>query len=284
MIKRFGVFALACALIGCLALVGCTTETYVPESKTPTVSTPVIGKQGVLRVGVDSQNAPFAAEGSAKVSGLDVDIAAALADVLGLKLEVVDVGSDPDKALNDGTVDIVMGIDAGDTTVTCWISDAYLQSGVALFGAPGAAVPGESATPKVAAQSSSMSAWEVTDQYGTEALVASEDLRGAFTQLHSGQVDYVAADAIIGTYAAYISDVNAEPVALLQKPVGRCIGVADSKTELKTTISDALVKLNGGGIIPVVERKWLGKAVDVSKLSQIGTESNGQPVETPAAA
>ena len=59
------------------------------------------------------------------------DAAAAIADELGLKLEVVDVGSDPEGALSSKRADIVLGIDSSTTDSSYWRSSAYLQSGVA---------------------------------------------------------------------------------------------------------------------------------------------------------
>ena len=71
--------------------------------------------------------------GSGKIIGIDVDIAAALADELGLKLSVVDVGSDPAGALANGTVDVVLGIDDSASDGDFWRSASYLPTGIALF-------------------------------------------------------------------------------------------------------------------------------------------------------
>ena len=86
-----------------------------------------------LRVGVNTENPPLAGMGSGKIIGIDVDIAAALADELGLKLSVVDVGSDPAGALANGTVDVVLGIDDSASDGDFWRSASYLPTGIALF-------------------------------------------------------------------------------------------------------------------------------------------------------
>ncbi|MEG0324646.1 MAG: transporter substrate-binding domain-containing protein, partial [Raoultibacter sp.] len=132
-------------MLGCIvafstvfALAGCATQEYQPSEKSPTVSPSVIVEQGVLRVGVTTENnTPFAGQVSGKIVGLDVDVAAAIADSLGLKLELVDVGTDVDTALANKQVDIVMGIEKTTTQVTCWRSEAYVESAVALFAQPG---------------------------------------------------------------------------------------------------------------------------------------------------
>lgn len=95
--RSFVAVAFAALLaVGLFGLAGCTgSGTYQPELKSAEVAPPVIGEEGTLRVGVNTENPPLAGMGSGKIIGIDVDIAAALADELGLKLSVVDVGSDP---------------------------------------------------------------------------------------------------------------------------------------------------------------------------------------------
>ena len=129
--KRFKTLV-SCGLVAvCMAaavslLSGCASqETYTPPEKEATLSTPTIGKDGVLRVGVNTQNQPLAGQStsSSNIVGIDADIAAALADNFGLKVELVDVGTDFETALNEGTVDIVMGVDSTDADVTFWKSE-----------------------------------------------------------------------------------------------------------------------------------------------------------------
>lgn len=270
MFKRLGTLVLGCMLAfgTVFALAGCATQDYTPSEKSPTVSPDTIIEAGVLRVGVTTENnTPFAGQASGKIVGLDVDIAAALADNLGLKLEIVDVGTDVDAALANKQVDIVMGVDKTSAQVTCWRSEVYVESAVALFAAPSTtAVPTKASAPKIAAQSSSMSAWEVTNQFGDDALNATSDLKSAFEAVSSGTAQYAAADAVIGTYAAHTSNVDVHIVALMQSPSGYSIGVLDTNTDLKTTISDALANLTGGGIISLIESKWLGTSVDLANI------------------
>lgn len=270
MIKRLGTLMLGCMLAfgTVFALTGCATQDYVPKEKSPTVSSDVLIEAGVLHVGVTAENnTPFAGQASGKIVGLDVDIAAALADNLGLKLEIVDVGTDVDAALANKQVDIVMGVDKTSTQVACWRSDVYVESAVALFAPPSTtAVPTKESAPTIAAQSSSMSAWEVTNQFGDEALDATSDLKGAFQAASSGAAGYAAADAVIGTYAAHTSEIDVHIVALMQNPSGYSIGVLDTNTDLKTAVSDALATLSGGGIISLIETKWLGTAIDLSNV------------------
>lgn len=266
--KFIGAFvASALALFG---LAGCASqESYQPPEKTPTLSSPTIAQDGVLRVGVNTGNAPLAGQpaSSSKIVGLDVDVAAALADQFGLKLELVDVGTDAEAALTNGSVDIVMGVDKADSAATFWTSEAYLPTAVALFALPANdAVPTNEEAPVIAAQTSSKSSWAVSNEFEGGTLVTTDDLKSAFAKLESGDVQYVAADAVIGTYAAHSAGYDVHIVALMQQPSGYAVGVLDSNAELKQAVSDALTSLTGTGIVDVIETKWLGSVLDLSQI------------------
>lgn len=203
--RSFVAVAFAALLaVGLFGLAGCTgSGTYQPELKSAEVAPPVIGEEGTLRVGVNTENPPLAGMGSGKIIGIDVDIAAALADELGLKLSVVDVGSDPAGALANGTVDVVLGIDDSASDGDFWRSASYLPTGIALFAlSPDAGIPTQDSGATFAAQVSSKSAWAVSNGFGESSLTPTDSLKEAFEALEAGSVQYVAADAVIGLYAA----------------------------------------------------------------------------------
>ena len=177
--KHLKRFAACCAAAVCCAAMlllatGCQQqqESYTPPEATPSVSKPVIAQEGVLRVGVNANNAPLAGQpsSSTKIVGIDVDMAAALADQLGLKLEVVDVSTDAAGALTSGKVDVVMGVNKSDSP-SFWTSDTYLPTAVALFAqSSNSTVPANSASTKIAAQVSSNSAWAVTNEFDNSTI------------------------------------------------------------------------------------------------------------------
>ena len=278
--QRVSLLAVVSALlIAVLGLCGCAQvselssslfgKPYTPEKLQPTVSTPTIGKEGVLRVGVDASNAPYSTQVSGKLAGIDVDMAAALAAQMGLSLELVDVGSDAEGALKAGTVDVVMSMDSSDSSSSYWLSDPYLQTCVALFSkGQASSVPSASSSVSIEAQAASMSAWEVSNQFGDEALKTVPDLKTAFSDLNDGKVDYVAADAVIGVYITHTTHSDVHITALMQKVSGRSIGVLSSNDELKKAVSDALDAINSGGIGSIIEAKWLGSALSLDQYSQ----------------
>ncbi|WP_454946413.1 substrate-binding periplasmic protein [Cryptobacterium curtum] len=281
--QRVSLLAVVSALlIAVLGLCGCAQvselssslfgKPYTPEKLQPTVSTPTIGKEGVLRVGVDASNAPYSTQVSGKLAGIDVDMAAALAAQMGLSLELVDVGSDAEGALKAGTVDVVMSMDSSDSSSSYWLSDPYLQTCVALFSkGQASSVPSASSSVSIEAQAASMSAWEVSNQFGDEALKTVPDLKTAFSDLNGGKVDYVAADAVIGVYITHTTHSDVHITALMQKVSGRSIGVLSSNDELKKAVSDALDAINSGGIGSIIEAKWLGSALSLDQYSQTAT-------------
>lgn len=272
--KRWKVGALVFALVACLsvALVGCQTQEYKPEPKGQTVSATALGTSGTLRVGVNAQSAPLAGQtsSSSRIVGIDVDVAAYIADQLGCKVEIVDVGTEPEKALENKTVDIVLGIDASETETTYWKSETYLDTSVALFGtAAESAIPTTDSNPQIAAQASSKSSWRVTNLFGDDSLVVQSDLKSAFDALSTGSARYVAADAVIGTYVAFSDGDNDKIVALLQDPTGYCAAVSADNTELQGAITSAMNKLVNGGMMSIIEEKWLGTTLNLDSITVI---------------
>lgn len=262
--------ALAAALA--FALGGCSSQDeYVPPLGDPQITPPAIGQEGVLRVGVNTEKSPLAGRGSEKIIGIDVDIAAALADQLGLKVQIEDIGTDAGKALEEGTVDIVMGQETAEEDDAIWHSPQYLPTGVVLFAKEGsnAAVPTGAVTPKIAAQISSKSAWAVTNAFGEDALVSTNDLATAFSDLSKGDVDFVASDAVIGMYAANLQDVPVEIACLLDTASGYCVGVKKDDTELQKAIQGALEAITGNGVVGVIEDKWLGGAISLEGVQKV---------------
>ena len=283
--KRLKLVALSCLAIAVLSvmLVGCNSQTYTPTGKSQAVSASALGKDGTLRVGVNASSAPLAGKtsSSSRIVGIDVDVASYLADELGLKVEITDVGNDPAAALKAGNVDMVLGVDASEKDAEYWRSSSYISTGVALFAAANeTSVPTVDSKPKIAAQASSKSSWRVTNLFGDDSLVVQNDLKSAFAALASGDVKYVAADAVIGTYVSYSNSYNAKVIALLQDPSGYCAAIASSNNELQSAIGAAVTKLISGGMMDVIEKKWLGATVDLENVTVVkGSSKDGSESE-----
>ena len=273
-------FSVLCTLAGvCVAILliftlsGCSfvLESDAPELSEAKLTTPTISENGVLKVGVNTSQSPLAGMGNSKIIGIDVDIAAALADSLGLKLQIVDTGSTPAKSLANGEVDVAFGIDKSDAPSGVKLTDAYIPTAVVYFkkaGASPVSLTGDT-VPKIGVQGSSKSAWTASNAFGNDAVTSSSDLSGAFQQLSSGAVDYVAADAVIGMYAANKASVSVEIAALGSDSSGYCVAVAEKNTALVSEIATVLSKLVDDGTIATIENKWLGNEVDLSSAKKV---------------
>ncbi|NPD30528.1 amino acid ABC transporter substrate-binding protein [Eggerthellaceae bacterium zg-1084] len=270
---RLKVPALACLIAGLVAcmLTSCSpslpSTSYTPPAKQQSIDDSALKTPGVLKVGVNAAAAPLAgkASSSAKLVGIDVDVAAAIADRLGVKVEVVDVGKDAARALSSGQVDVVLGVDSASSEAGYWKSTVYLATGVALFAKDASAkAPQVTESVSIGAQVSSKSAWSVENVFGEPSLVVQDSLASAFAALMSGKVDYVASDAVTGVYLAKTSAESARIVALVQQPGGYCAAVGSSNAALQSAVSDAVSALSKAGLIDAIQTKWLGSPLDLS--------------------
>lgn len=271
--------AISLLLALCIGLLaGCSSGDYTPEPSEQKIDNSLLHTPGTLRVGVDASNAPYAAESQGAIVGIDVDVAAALADELGLKLELVDVGSNAEQAFTTDDVDIVMGV--GSDAKNCWISEPYLSSSIVLFAAEeGTKVPATTDVFTVAAQAASMSAVEVTNRLGQDHLEAAADIQAAFDQLKSGSANYVATDSTIGSYVAHSAGMTIYPVALLAEETKYCIGAPDTAAGLQDAVSQALKTLSDGGVLALIDQKWLGTQMDFTSLTLIEPIPEPEPEE-----
>lgn len=280
--KRWKIAALVCAVVAfaSLLLAGCSTQEYKPAPQDQMVPASALGQNGTLRVGVNASHAPLAGrpEGASptdasSIIGIDVDVARCMADQMGLKVQIVDVGNDPQAALDEGVVDIVLGVDASESDGTYWKSEPYLATAIALFGTEAEnSVPTLDSKPKIAAQASSESSWRVTNLFGDSSLVSKDNLPAAFEAMNSGAARYVASDAVVGTYNAKVKKYNEKIVALLEDPNGYCVAVASNNTDMQSAVATVVGRLVSGGIMDVIETQWLGAPLHLDKVTVVKSQ------------
>ena len=275
---RAAFVALACLFVafGALWLCGCTTNTDAPGLKSSSVSNSAVKEAGTLKVGVNTSLSPMAGTGNSKIIGIDVDIAAAMADQMGLKLEVVDTGSNAAKALANGDVDVVLGVDVTEGPANAKLTDQYLQTCVSYFAKAGSneGTPKAGANKKIAVQGSSKSSWSATNLFGKDAVLSCDDLTSAFQSLQKGDVQYVAADAVVGLYAANKANIDVEIVGVEENSGGYCAAVKSDSTETYSAVQDALTKIKSAGMIDVIENKWLGQELNLDNVAKIEKSSS----------
>lgn len=272
------VVALAAA---CFALCGCSADKGDPNvTLNPTVSSPTIIQDGVLSVGVDTTYAPFAIESEGQIVGIDVDVAAAVADQLGLELKLVDLaGQNANDALANNEVDIVMNLErlAGSKT-SALKAAAYIYDGPALFqlnAEEGATVDINTLDDaSISAQSTSLAASTIQDMYpNNKNIQILSTLTDVMDALTSGQVTYSAADLVVGSYAALSRD-GVSYVASLATPEPIYIGVLSTNNSLGTAVAGAVETLEQEGVLEMVLAKWMGSHSANIALPSVGSAIN----------
>ena len=113
----------------------------------------------------------------------------------------------------------------------------------------------------------SQSAITAQTQFGAANVALENNVSKCFEKLNNNEIKYVAADAVVGSYYAKSDDVSTSIIALLSKPSGYCIGVNADNKNLSEKIKNALETIAKGGITSVIEKKWLGKSLDLDKVS-----------------
>ncbi|MGV8083167.1 MAG: substrate-binding periplasmic protein [Coriobacteriia bacterium] len=263
---RLAVLVLVCAAVAGLLLAGCAKKTE-STTVTPKVTPPAVKQEGVLRAGIDLSWPPYGGVDGDKQAGLDIDVASAIADELGLKLVVVDVkASEAATALADGRVDAIFSAKMSQTDVgRVTIAVSYLSDGPALFTAEENSLSVEaSQTPdawasslRIGAQEGSPSYWRLSNYLGTGSVTSYPTLREALEALKGGELDAVGGDAIIGTYIARdLGGIRFAGQLEYAELLG--IGVDPQNTDLANAIREAVDTIRANGVLTAARHKWVG--------------------------
>ena len=278
MIKKFsiGIMAAIFAVVLCLAFAGCAPGNYNKELKEAQLHTPDILEEGKLKVGVNFGNPPMAGD-TAKASGIDIDVASAIAEDLGLEVEIVDCGTTPETALSEKKCDILMGVPQSSNLSDVWKSEPYIQTASALFAKDSdAPVPVKGGADKFASEMASSSAISCQAQFDVANIKLDSTISAAFEDLSNGAVKYVAADAIIGSYNIKENNIEASMIALLNRPSGFCACALSSNSKLTEKIKGSMETLSKGGVFLVIEKRWLGRALELDTCNKTA-EADNQP-------
>lgn len=229
------------------------------EAPVPLVAPPAIKTAGELSAGMDLGYAPYAGIDASRQAGIDIDVAAALAERLGLKLVVVDIDpSEAATALADGRIDVALGglriTDAALADVA--FAGSYLVDGPVFFSAKEETLTlGTLGGRRVGAQLGSASFWRLESEFGEGETKSYETLRAAFEALKSGEVDVVAGDAVVGVYIA--RDFPGLRVAgQLEPAVPVGVAVRKDAPELESKVRESLDALAAEGVLETIRSKW----------------------------
>lgn len=222
--------------------------------------------EGYLTVGLQREDvsAPFVIEGSgSSIYGIDVDLASAVADELGLMVRFVSVEG-VDQPLANGLADVVM--DSSPERVSrSTVVGSYYESAAAFFtyGPSVVATPEELNGRTVGVQESSFSQGVLNrSSLGmTQAMYA--NLNEAFDALQRGEVDYVLCDIYPGAYLAAAYD-GVGFAGILGTPTAMGMAVSADNATLQVVVQDALATVLGNGSMDIIRQVWVGGMPAVS--------------------
>lgn len=241
-----------------------STETATTEAAEGTV--PTI-KDGVLMVGMEIGYPPmeYFDEDGATPIGFDVEVANAVADYMGLELEIVDTAWDG----------IFAGVDTGkyDVIFSCVsitderkekfnISEPYVSNHTVLI------VPNDSEIDSMEAlngHSTAVQAETTADDYMKERsaelgveLYQYDKVINCFDELKTGRVDSVFVDSVVASY--YLGDEASNYKTVWEndelEPIGFC--VKKGNDDLTAALEDAVNALYEDGTLATIAEKYFG--------------------------
>lgn len=281
--------AFACLLAGaCLAGCQAPVTTSVADAVAlrnaqakaqMSVSAPVVHQDGVLRVAVlTSAGSPHVMEASdGTLQGIDVDVAAALAQQMGLGLELVPVSSVSEASAQGA--DVVLGVspqDSGGLTVV----SSYMEEAVGIFCHDGADLSdaGALASQGVAVVSGTGAQRAVTAVPGLAAAQRPYDgIDAAFDALEAGEVACVACPAYEGAYIA-LGHPGISMAGTVDVPRTVGAGVERGNTELVSAVQDSLDAVGSNGVLALIRSRWVGDLPTLTADSLIGDLSAAEPL------
>ena len=229
-----------------------------------------IEQDGVLRVGLDPTYPPFEVTNENGVAGLDVDLANALADELGLRVEFVHFGYDGlYDALATEQVDILISalVTVPGRTRDFAYSEPYFNAGEVLI------VPGESSDiSEMADLDSRILAVELGAQGHVEStqwekrlpdltIAPYNSAEEALAAVSGAEADAALVDSISGRLYLANQPDDQSPLKLISTPVtvepfAMVVRIEDET--LLEKINDSLNSLTASGHLDQIIQRWLG--------------------------
>ena len=225
-----------------------------------------IKKAGVLRVATFDSNPPFGFVDakSNDIVGLDVDYAKAVANKLGVKLEIQPTNPANRIAfLKSGKVDLVFA----NFTITderkkeVDFSTPYFASGTQFIAKKGVLKsPDQLNHLRIGADKGTTNEQQVRAQFPSATIVAYDDTPFAFAALRTGNVQAITQDGpkLVGLLANVPDKANYEisPFAISHDYEG--VGVPKGETRLLGVVNDTLVGLEADGSAAKIYDQWFG--------------------------
>ena len=236
----------------------------------PVVSAPTVVVDGYLTVGIktlDTIAPSYIANADGTISGLDIDLASAIAEEMGLKVRFVDVYNLAESL--SITCDIAMDVVAGEDPYATVVGQ-YTEQATAFFykGEPVTLGVADLYGKTVALQQGSVSQ-ALLETSGLQMYQSPySNLNEAFEALDAGIVDFVLCEAYPGAYLASTYE-GMSCCGTLDVPTSVGIGVSVYNTELQAAVQTAFDKVNNNGLMDIVRRDWVGGMANLSYANQV---------------
>lgn len=280
------------AAVAAFSLAGCSFLSDIEELILPTsvteardaardetsqaVSDSLLVESGTLTVGIlSTESVPLSITSSdGTLTGIDVEIAYALADELGLySVEFVSVTS---VELGLESCDVVMGVTSDDGVT---VLGNYAQSALGVFSTDGTtATADELVSGTVGVQSGSVSE-QAASEIGVTTTSTYSNLNEAFEALEAGEVDYVICDSYAGAYLACSYD-DISFAGLIDSPETVGVAVSSDSDELHDAVLDAIENLEYNGIADVIRSRWIGESESLTEDDVISGLTTTESTET----
>ncbi|WP_267358170.1 MULTISPECIES: ABC transporter substrate-binding protein [unclassified Methylobacterium] len=239
-----------------------------------------IKKDGVLRVASFDSNPPFGfvEPATKQIAGLDVDFAQAIADRIGVKLDVRPTNpANRIPLLTSGKVDLVLA----NFTITeerakqLDFSIPYFASGQQFLAKKGTlSSPDQLNGLRIGADKGTVNEIVLRRDFPKATVVAYDDTPFAFTALRNGNVQAITQDGpkLVGLLAKVPDRQNYEipPFSISSDYIG--VGIPKGETRLRNLVNETLRDLEKSGKAAVIYDRWFGPNTEqpLPRLFRIG--------------
>lgn len=253
--KKFLAVLLA-ALMICISFVACSSEKKSDDTNTDA------NTQETLTMATNAEFPPYEYKEGDKVVGIDAEVAQAIADKLGMKLEIVDTKFDAIiPGVQSGKYDMGM---AGMTVTpereqSVSFSDSYatgIQSIIVKQGSDIKSVDDLSEKTKIGVQLGTTGDIYAKDDFGDEAVQEYDKGADAVQALIAGKIDCVIIDnEPAKSFVAANEGLEILKTSYAEEDYAICF--KKDNTELQTKVNDALKELIADGTLQKIVNKYI---------------------------
>lgn len=253
--KKFLAVLLA-ALMICISFVACSSEKKSDDTNTNTDA------QETLTMATNAEFPPYEYKEGDNVVGIDAEVAQAIADKLGMKLEIVDTKFDAIiPGVQSGKYDMGM---AGMTVTpereqSVSFSDSYatgIQSIIVKQGSDIKSVDDLSEKTKIGVQLGTTGDIYAKDDFGDEAVQEYDKGADAVQALIAGKIDCVIIDnEPAKSFVAANEGLEILKTSYAEEDYAICF--KKDNTELQTKVNDALKELIADGTVQKIVDKYI---------------------------